>query len=167
MKFEFNRLARFCSWIFFLLILFSLFSISSALADGFGYGLIIFMVFIPVICLAGFIGILNLMGIVVDQRGISRIFLGKVWQSIEWENIKTIKLFNRFSREDGRYIRCFNIHPLKSAKFRFLPTGKIVFNEKMNDYEKFVEITNNYLRLHNIKIECIINGLYTVVNKIN
>ncbi|NIF41044.1 hypothetical protein F3J14_09130 [Burkholderia sp. Tr-862] len=95
----------------------------------------------------------------IDNNAISRRILGSTWQKIDWENVGLITAFP-VSGGYGYSARAFNIFPKTRPRFRVLPSGKMVFNDKLNNAEKMIELLNYYASIYgiNIKISKTIGG---------
>ena len=133
---------------------------------GFGGGMFLlisvsFILFITGLLLTG------RSDVVVDDQGISRCLLGKTWQTIRWENAR---LITAFPVSGGRsyMARGFNIYPIVKPQFSLMPSGKMVFNDKVGDAPKLVELLNYYSSKHGIRIEIrdTLLGKLTQVNRL-
>lgn len=165
MTFKFKKLKWFCvGWILVILMFFG-FSVAAESRDGVKSAALILAIFMPLLLFAGFSVILNMMDIVVSEQGVSRVFLGVTWQSIDWKNIKVIRLFNIHDRNSGEIV-CFNFFPEKVPRFRIIPSGKIVFNDGMINFQEFRKLVNNYIETSDIRVERVINGVSVALNKI-
>jgi hypothetical protein len=100
----------------------------------------------------GTISFLDQSDIVVDDQGISRCILGWPWKKIRWDNVRLITAFP-VSGGPGYSARAFNIFPIVKPQFRLLPSGKILFNDKVQNASTLVELLNQYALKHGIKIE--------------
>jgi hypothetical protein len=134
------------------------FSVAAGMRDGIGSGLVVFLIFIPITIFAGFIGILNVMDIFVSDTGISRRFLGFTFQSIDWDNLRIIKIFNIQDRSLGE-VTCFNFFPEKTSGFRLVPSGKIVFNDRMVNFQEFRRLVNAYIEGNCVRVERAVTGV--------
>lgn len=90
--------------------------------------------------------------VMIDDQGISRCFLGKIWRTIRWDNITLITAFP-VSDGFGKITRAYNIFPIVKPHFSFNPSGKMTFSEYMTDTPKLVELLNHYVLKYDIKIE--------------
>lgn len=88
----------------------------------------------------------------IDAKGISRSIFGVVWQAIEWRNIKVIRCFPT-SRGAGEASKSFSIHPLARPKFSLALKGIMVFSNQFDEVDELLNLLNEYIRLHNIRVE--------------
>lgn len=166
MIFKIRKLRTFCVTFLILIALLVTLFVVAKMREQTGLQLVILLVFMPLLLLSGFVAILSLMDIVITERAISRNFLGRVWQSVEWNNVRIIKVFDDPNRTGGK-ITYVNIFPLEPPKFRILPSGKIVFNDEwMDDFEKCKSLMNGYIRSNDIAIERRIKGKLVLLNQI-
>lgn len=165
MQFKFSNLKTFCIWIICVIFLFSGFSVVAWARGEVGSALLILSIFVPLSILGGFFGIISTMNIVVSENGISRNFLNHVWQNIDWDNCKSIKLFYMQDRRSGK-ITCFNIFPKILPRFRIIPSGKISFNNQMGEFQEFKELFNKYIKKYGIKVERVDSGVSVFIDSI-
>ncbi|MCA8205126.1 hypothetical protein LGM71_29235 [Burkholderia sp. AU33545] len=88
----------------------------------------------------------------IDNKAISRRIFGSTWQKIDWENIGLITAFP-ISGGYGYAARAFNIFPKTRPRFRILPSGKMVFNDKLNNAPKMIDLLNHYASIYGIDIK--------------
>ncbi|HHY6931721.1 TPA: hypothetical protein ACV4T7_005701 [Burkholderia ambifaria] len=88
----------------------------------------------------------------IDNRAISRRIFGSTWQIIDWENVRLITAFPVSGGYDHS-ARAFNIFPKTRPRFRLLPSGKMVFNDKLNNATKMIELINYYASIYGIDIK--------------
>jgi len=166
MIFKIRKLRVFCINFILLTVLLTGLFIVAKIRSQIGLEWLISLVFFPILLVSSFVMILSLMDIMINELGISRRFLGMTWQSIEWRNVKVIKIFDGIDREQGK-ITYFNVFPIIPSKFRIVPGGKIIFNDAwMVDFLKFKNIINGYILINKISIERKINGKSVILNKI-
>jgi hypothetical protein len=165
MTFKFKKLKGFCVGWTLIIMMFFAFSCAAASREGIKSAALILAIFMPLLLFAGVSVILNMMDIIVSDRGVSRTFLGVTWQSMDWSNIKVIKLFNIRDGNLGEIV-WFNFFPEKVSKFHIIPSGKIVFNDGMTNFQEFRELVNHYIETRNVRVERVINGASVVLNKI-
>jgi hypothetical protein len=87
--------------------------------------------------------------LVFSDKEISRKIGGKIWQSIEWDQVKEIKVFPVF---DGKNSRGFNVIPKAGSSFSLMPHGKISFIDRAKDRHGLVETLNHYVAAHGIRV---------------
>lgn len=164
--FKFKKLHSFCAWLVVVTVMFFFAAIVGTTREGYITGLWVISLFILPFWLIGVIGIAGLSDIVIDDNGIRRSFSGRVWQVIRWDNIMSIKTFDSFDRDARKMTRGFNIYPLTKPYFRFLPSGKMVFGERMERSSEFIALMNKYISTYDIKIESTVGGVKTFPNKL-
>src|SRR5690349_3418216 len=125
MKFKFPKLYGFCIWIALLMVTFLFLTILAVLRDGPRVGFIIFVSFVPAACFVAYIGILNWMDIVIDDRGISRELFGSVRQQIAWNDIGLIKVFKVPAGRGKNSVRGLNVIPKAHAKGKLFLWSRI------------------------------------------
>ncbi len=114
-----------------------------------------------------FMGILILRqqsAIVIDEQGISRCLWGWKWQTIRWDNIRVIKVSPYFHPVVKKMVRVFRIYPSVPPRFRFFPAGGMAFVGLAVKMSELIEIMNDYVARHKIKIETLENGISTSVS---
>jgi hypothetical protein len=98
------------------------------------------------------LGFFNQTDIAIDDDGLSRILWGHTWQTMRWDDVRLISAFP-VSRGNGSTQRAFNIFPIVKPFPRLSPSGKIMFDDKIEDVSKLVELLNHYAQQRGIKIE--------------
>lgn len=88
----------------------------------------------------------------IDNNTISRTIFGLTWQKIGWEDVRLITAFP-VSGGYGYIVRAFNIFPKTRPRFRILPPGKMVINDKPGNATKMVDLLNYYSSMHAIDIK--------------
>jgi|SRR5579864_1549204 len=112
---------------------------------------IIFAAFL-LFLIMGTMRFLDTSDIVVNDLGISRSILGWPWKTIQWENVRLITAFPVSGGPDYS-ARAFNIFPIVKPKIRLMPSGKIMFDDKVQNASALVDLLNQYVLKHGIKIE--------------
>lgn len=101
-------------------------------------------------------GIILLIGgasdIVVDENGIYRELYGYRWKTLYWSNISHIKSFKIYSRRLHAFITAYNLFPIVKPKFRLFPSGKMWFNDTMEDAKSLLDEINMYATKRKIKL---------------
>lgn len=90
--------------------------------------------------------------VVIDENGISRRLFDKTWQTIRWENVRLITAFP-VSGGSGYKARAFNIFPVIKPRIRLFPSGKMFFDDKLENAPRLVELLNYYVIKYGIKTE--------------
>jgi hypothetical protein len=90
--------------------------------------------------------------VVIDDQGISQRLFGWTWKAVCWRNVRLITAFP-VSGGYGYTARAFNIFPLVRPHFRLMPSGKMMFTDKISDSPRLVDLLNQYASSHVIKIE--------------
>jgi hypothetical protein len=98
------------------------------------------------------LGFFNQTDIEIDDDGLSRILCGHVWQRMLWDDVRLISAFP-VSRGNGSTQRAFNIFPIVNPTPRLSPSGKMMFNDKIENVSRLVELLNHHAQQHGIKIE--------------
>ena len=96
--------------------------------------------------------------ICLSKKGISRKIFGKSWQIILWDNVRLISLrewSDVNTREKSKHVAIF---PALKQKIRLFPSGKIAFSDKMENSREFIDLLNEYIRRHHIRIESYLDG---------
>ena len=86
------------------------------------------------------LGCLSQADINVDNQGISRVLWGWTWQSIRWDNTRLISAHPVISK--GYSARVFTIFPKSKPRTRLMPSGKMVFTDKMKNATALVALLN-------------------------
>jgi hypothetical protein len=107
---------------------------------------------ISFVLLGGAVLLFGRSDVVTDDQGISRRLFGWTWQTVLWTNIRLITAFP-VTGGYGYTARAFNIFPSVRPKVRLMPSGKMMFTDKMSDASRLVELLNHYASIHGIKIE--------------
>lgn len=148
-----------------MILLFASFSVVAWARGEIGSALLVFFIFVPLSIVGGFFGIINTMNIVISENGISRNFLNRTWQNIEWNNCKSIKLFYMQDKRYGK-ITCFNIFPKFLPRYRIIPSGEISFNNKMEKFQEFKNLFNEYIKKYGVKVERVDGGVSVFIDSI-
>src|ERR1043165_5458139 len=81
------------------------------------------------ISLFGFLvgmAVFSLSEIVIDDHAIARRILGITWQTIRWNDVRSVRTFRITDFSGSGKLRVFNIYPVKRSRFR---SGVMMFNE--------------------------------------
>lgn len=106
--------------------------------------------------------------VVIDDRGISRRIFGRTWQTIRWDNVREIRVFLVKTVYEPNGVRAFAFYPQRKPKggFNLTPSGKLVFREKFEDMPKLIDLMNQYVSKHGLKIESTIKNVKTPVTRL-
>lgn len=90
--------------------------------------------------------------ILVDDGGITRVFCGVRWKSIEWQDVCRIRLRNMRSFDSGRKIRiiCFDT---KSAQRQFFGRFGTAFSDEVQNRDAMISLINRYLLKYELSVE--------------
>lgn len=113
----------------------------------FWFGLWLFLIGQGVVLLIG-----GASDVVVDNNGIYRELYGYRWKTLRWDNIDKIKSFEIYSQRLSTRIVAYNLFPIVKPKFRLFPSGKMWFNDTMDDAKSFLDAVNMYAAKHEITL---------------
>jgi hypothetical protein len=152
-EFQFTKLLGFGAWVAFLFVMSSFFVYVEIVKEGFLHGVLFAAIFFPFTIIAAVVGFSNLSNIVIDDEGISRSFLRRTWKVIPWNDVEVIRVFKVLDRRSNSEIRYFNIYPRIVSGFRIMPSGKMVFGERMERPNEFNTLLRKYIALHGLRVE--------------
>jgi hypothetical protein len=90
--------------------------------------------------------------VVVSGIGVSRRLWGRTLREISWENVKKIRVWKMYHRGYRRQVRVFWVFPVHPSRFRFTPSGKMMFVEP-TDMSGLIEHMNRHIAAHGIPVE--------------
>lgn len=109
------------------------------------------------------ISLRSIADIEMDGTSISRRFLGRLLQQLPWEDVESIWIFDMYDREQRRQRIAVHIRPKAKMPAHFPFMGqKIVLGDRPMSQGRFIDLVsqlNQYITLHNIKIESTVGGL--------
>ncbi|HEY8100168.1 MAG TPA: hypothetical protein VIF82_05405 [Burkholderiaceae bacterium] len=115
-------------------------------------GVVIFSILTVFIGFISVIATLGSLDIFIDDQCICRQLFSMTLQTIRWDNIRLITAFP-VSGGHGYTARAFNIFPIIKPRFGLQPSGKIFFDDKLENAPELVDLLNHYVSKHGIKIE--------------
>jgi hypothetical protein len=115
-------------------------------------GITVLVMSISFVLLVGAVLLFGRSDVVIDEKGISRRLFGWTWKTVHWPNIRLITAFP-VTGGYGYTARAFNIFPSVRPTVRLMPSGKMMFTDKMSDAPRMVELLNYYASTNGIKIE--------------
>jgi hypothetical protein len=123
--------------------------------------------FLPVFGFLLFVGystISVLMDIFFDATGISRCIGRKVVQHIPWEDVRLIRVFDSYSRQEHKKTIGMHIFSRNKAHPSSTSGGKIVICEcpmRQGTFSELIAVMNTYITEHQISIESAAGGVTT------
>jgi len=121
--------------------------------EGFWGGVAFLLVGILLFGVLGTMTTLGMSDIVIDEERISRRIFGAEWQSLRWDNVDRIAIFQIPDFGRLRRIRAFKIYPRDGHIAR-----RIAFNEQSGDITDLIELINELAARFSIKIEAEVDG---------
>jgi len=114
--------------------------------------------------LLGWIFLVGKSDIVIDENAISRVFLGKNLQSIEWSDVQRIVVFPIRGPGVSRNVNSYNVIEKTSGKKKIL--RKIYFVDQYTDLTELIRVMNFFIAKYNIKVEHKFDGRTTVTSSL-
>ncbi len=114
-------------------------------------------VLLPCFSLIGWFVVSSMADVVVSEGSLSRRLWGRTLREISWGNIKMIRVFKMYHRGYGRTVRVFQVFPIRPSGLRFLPSGKIVFDEP-GDLSSLIEHMNRRIAARGIPVEVLVGA---------
>jgi hypothetical protein len=103
---------------------------------------------IPVLILLN----LGLSDVIVDDKGITRSFYGKIWKFIRWTDIRRIQLMRTPNYELHRWVALYRIVPDNRNRSLFSRRLPMFFDETIQNRGRLLELLNHYIHQYNIEI---------------
>jgi hypothetical protein len=120
---------------------------------GAGLGGVVFCLCVAVLLLAlGRVFLISKSDLVMDDQGVTRIFLGKEVQSIPWTGVQRIVAYPVRGAGVSHNVTAYNILALSSPAARS-KTRKIYFNDQSTDLTALLDCLNFYAGKHGLKVE--------------
>jgi hypothetical protein len=103
--------------------------------------------------------------IVVEESGISRVFLGRRINFIAWCDIGLVTVFTLSPSGARRSITGYNVVPLTSSG-ALERMRKIYFSSQTTDLTGLLRAMNAFMSKHDIRIEIVSNGQVKVAKSL-
>jgi hypothetical protein len=116
------------AWLLCLTPLVIYLGIASIFEEGWFAGGLLLLIFLVVVLTLGWVLIIGLADIVIDDEGISRRFFGAISQRILWANMARIHISSSTNPEDGLPVRSFLF--VSSTGIGGLFSKRITFQER-------------------------------------
>jgi hypothetical protein len=147
---------KFRKWIFIylliMLIIASLISIISIKQNGLNFNTSISLLIFIFLLFVSSISYLLALDILIDNEGISKVFLGRRIFLLRWSDIKLIRDVTK-NTSSGLSTRSFYLIPKLGVSLGFWSGGWIRFTDNMYGFAAFVDMFNREIRLHNLRVE--------------
>lgn len=149
--------------LMFFVALWILFAITIPLTGGGIGGSAFCLLVAALLLLLGRVFLIGKSDVVLDDKYISRVFLGKVIQRIPWIGVQRIVVYPIRAAGVKRNVTAYNIFASASSGNE-TKTRKIYFNDQSTDLKELIELLNFYTAKYQIRVEHVSDGRTTIKN---
>jgi len=110
---------------------------------------------------------LNSLDLLVNDSGLARIVFGKPCQRLAWDEIRMIREYSQTSRADAQIRRYLRIYPRQSSFLKFRLIRTMLISEKIDGFDELINVMNDYITRHSIRIETSADGLWKPRDKLS
>jgi len=103
----------------------------------------------------------RLIDVFFDDTGISRCIGRKVIKQIRWQDVRLVRVFDSYSRQERKKTICMHIFSRNRAHPSSTSGGKIVICEcpmRHGTFSELIAVMNTYITEHQISIESTVGG---------